>query len=375
MGLLEVYGKLDGISLEDFKKLVGEKIDLMGGLCDETTAALLVAHDLGYDNAVKIGEISGESEKKRVTFSGAVRNIFEGREFSREDGSVGRVVNIIVADETGSIKVALWDEFADLVKTGDLLVGGRIRVNGYVKKGSFGVEVSVGRSGSLEITEKPDAAGESKHGEKLKIEQIKPGMVAVNLVARVLESGAHKSFRRRDGREGKVASLILGDETGKIRLVLWDDRAVDSVNFKTGDVVEIKNAYSRESFRRAELHIGGKGEVSRSTIDIKYVENIASIGEVEADKNYNVTGEIVNIELPREFTRSDGSRGRVLNIKIRDESGEARVALWEEKIDEFNRLKPSVGKSIKILDCYSKTGFDSEIELSAGKQSRICPVE
>lgn len=373
MSLLEVYEKLDGISLEEFKKRVGEKIDLMGGLCDETTAALLVAHDLGYDNAVKIGEIS--EEKRRIAFSGIVRNIFEGREFNREDGSIGRVANIIVSDETGSIKVALWDEFADLVKTGELKVGSKIRANGYVRKGALGLEVSVGRNGSLEIIEQNEVVREEKEKEKLKIEQIKPGLISISLAARVLEIGAPKTFKRRDGKEGRVVSLTLGDETGKMRLALWDDRAGDSANLKIGDVIEIKNAYSKESYGRTELHLGNKGEVRKASAAVEYVENISLLSEIEADKAYNVTGEIVNIELPREFTRSDGSTGRVLNIKIRDESGEARAALWGEQIDEFNKLKPVVGSKIKILDSYAKMGFNGEIELSVGKRSKVSKVE
>ncbi|MEM2933565.1 MAG: OB-fold nucleic acid binding domain-containing protein [Methanocellales archaeon] len=366
MNLLEIYEKLEGISLEEFNKRVAEKIELMGGLCDEITAALLVAHDLGYDNTVKIAEIT--CEKRRISFSGYVRNIFEGREFNREDGSIGRVVNIIMQDETGSIKVALWDEYADRVKTGELKVGSRIRVSGYVKKSNLGIEVSVGRNGSLDVLE----LNQQMQGEKLKIAQIKPGMAAVNLTAKVLEIAPVKTFQRRDGKEGRVAGLILGDETGKAYLTLWNEQAAEAANLKVGDVIEIKNAYSKEKYGRIELHLGRGGEVQKVSVDVKYNENITLLSEIEANKSFNVQGEIVNIELPREFTRSDGSKGRVWNIKIKDESGEAlRAALWGEQIDEFLKLKPRVGSKIKILDCYAKIGINGEIELSVGKRSKI----
>ncbi|MEM2924349.1 MAG: OB-fold nucleic acid binding domain-containing protein [Methanocellales archaeon] len=364
MNLLEIYEKLEGISLEEFNKRVAEKIELLGGLCDEITAALLVAHDLGYDNTVKIAEIT--EEKKRITLSGYVKNIFEGREFNRENGSIGRVVNIIVQDETGSIKVALWDEYADLVKTGELKVGSRIRVNGYVKKGTLGIEVSVGRNGSLEIIKLQQEV------EKLKIAQIKPGMLGVNLTAKILEITPVKTFQRRDGKEGKLASLTLGDETGKAYLTLWNDVATEVENLKIGDVIEIKNVYSKEKYGRIELYLGRGGEIHKVSTDVNYSENITLLSEIEANKSYNIEGEIVNIELPREFTRRDGSKGRVLNIKIKDKSGEAiRVALWMDKIDEFLKLKPKVGCKVKILDCYAKAGFNGEIELNAGKRSKI----
>ncbi len=370
VSLLEIYEKLEGISLEEFNKRVAEKIELMGGLCDETTAALLVAHDLGYDNSVKIAEIA--EEKRRVSFSGYVKNIFEGREFNRENGTIGRVVNIIVQDDTGSIRVALWDEYADLVKTGELKVGSRIRVNGYVKKGALGIEVSVGRNGSLEIVEFNQQMLEE---EKLKIAQIKPGLAAVNLTAKVLEITPIKTFTRRDGEEGRLVNLIVGDETGKAYLTLWNDRAAEAENLKVGDVLEIKNAYSKEKYGRVELHLGSKGEVRKVFMDIKYSENITQLSEIEANKSYDVEGEIVNIELPREFTRGDGSRGRVLNIKIKDESEAVRAVLWDEQVDEFHKLKLRVGSRIKILDCYAKIGINGEIELSVGKRSKILSVK
>ncbi|MDI6640515.1 MAG: hypothetical protein QMD78_06805 [Methanocellales archaeon] len=57
--LLQIYERLQSrITLDEFKEKVQEKIDLMGGLCDEKTAAKLVAHDLGILETMKIGEIS-----------------------------------------------------------------------------------------------------------------------------------------------------------------------------------------------------------------------------------------------------------------------------------------------------------------------------
>jgi replication factor A1 len=382
MNLLEIYEKLEGISLEEFNKRVAEKIELMGGLCDETTAALLVARDLGYDNTVntvKIAEINEEKRSGRISFIARVKNIFEGREFNREDGSIGRVVNIIVQDETGSIKVALWDEYADLVKTGGLKVGSRIKVNGYVKKSTLGLEVSVGRNGSLEVIELE--LNSQIQVENLKIAQLKPRLLAINLIAKVLEIAPMKTFHRRDGREGKLVGLLVGDETGKVYLTLWNDRAAEAANLKIGDVIEIKNAYSKERYGEVELHLGNRGEIRRVAIDIdvdgniKSNENITPLSEIEANKSYNVQGEIVNIELLREFNRSDGSKGRVLNIKIKDESGSAiRAALWGEQIDEFHKLKPKVGGRIKILNCYAKVVFNGEIELRVGKRSKILRI-
>ena len=148
--VLEVYEKINGrVSQKEFQKLVDEKMDIMGGLCDEHTAALLVAHDLGVEgaNAIKVKEIT--LDKKNVQFIAKVTGTSEGREFNRNDGSVGRVCNLTVGDETGEITLVLWDELADAVKTGGIKEGDVLKISGYVKEGQRGLELSIGRGGGI----------------------------------------------------------------------------------------------------------------------------------------------------------------------------------------------------------------------------------
>jgi len=110
----EVYRQVaDRISPEEFMLRVEEKVALMAGLCDSRTAAMLVARDLGTAEVLtKIGSIRPETGN--VIFQGRVVSISAVREFSRSDGSTGRVANMVLADETGSVRVALWDEMRSL---------------------------------------------------------------------------------------------------------------------------------------------------------------------------------------------------------------------------------------------------------------------
>ncbi len=52
--------------------------------------------------------------------------------------------------------------------------------------------------------------------------------------AKVLEKTEPKEFDRKDGEKGWVATLLVGDETGTTRIVLWDEKA--------GAVLEIRLA-------------------------------------------------------------------------------------------------------------------------------------
>jgi len=148
--LEEIYCQVaESISPEEFEERVKEKVALMAGLCDQRTAAMLVARDLGSPEVLtKIGSI--RPEMGNVTFSGKVIAVSPLREFQRSDGSLGRVANITLGDETGSIRVALWDEEAELVRSGDIAVDQCLKVKGVAKEGYAGTEVSLGRSGGFE---------------------------------------------------------------------------------------------------------------------------------------------------------------------------------------------------------------------------------
>jgi len=68
--LEEIYNQVaDQLTLDDFKARVEEKVALMAGLCDQRTAAMLVARDMGASEVqTKIGSI--RPEMGNVTFTG-----------------------------------------------------------------------------------------------------------------------------------------------------------------------------------------------------------------------------------------------------------------------------------------------------------------
>jgi len=67
------------------------------------------------------------------------------KEFSKF-GSVGKLCNAKVKDETGTIKLTLWNEQVDQVNIGDKL---KI-INGYVSEYQGEMQLSTGKFGKLE---------------------------------------------------------------------------------------------------------------------------------------------------------------------------------------------------------------------------------
>ena len=56
---------------------------------------------------------------------------------------------------------------------------------------------------------------------------------------KVIDKTGPKEFNRADGEKGWVATLLLGDETGTTRVVLWDEKAGAVLEIAAGDVLEI----------------------------------------------------------------------------------------------------------------------------------------
>lgn len=81
------------------------------------------------------------------------------REFQKF-GKSGRVANAIAKDETGDIKLTLWNDDIDRIKAGDKIH----LTNGYVNEWQGEMQLTTGRMGKMEVVGKSDA-GPAKNQE------------------------------------------------------------------------------------------------------------------------------------------------------------------------------------------------------------------
>ncbi|HOT06167.1 MAG: Replication factor A [Methanosaeta sp. PtaB.Bin039] len=359
----EIYRRMEGrISQEDFLSRVDEKVSLMGGLCDPHTAALLVARELGVgDVQVKIRDIRPESGM--VGFVGRVVSSSQVREFRRSDGSSGKVASLILGDETGIVRVVLWDEGAELVRSGDLHADQVLQVRGFAREGRDGTEVSIGRGCTLQEVDQDIRV----RVEPFKIGEISADQSDLNIVARVIEVGEVRQFQRKDGTAGRLRSIVLGDETGKIRMTLWD-QAVD-MDIAEGQVLEVINASSRERYGQVEVQTGRYTVIRQSAAEVEYQESLVPIRDLEVGAVCSISGFVSGIGEVREFQRGDGAVGRVANIHVSDATGRVKVALWGDLVELLNGV--DLGFRAEIHDCQIKSGWNDELEASCGWRSRI----
>ncbi|MBI2550525.1 DUF2240 family protein [Candidatus Woesearchaeota archaeon] len=92
---------------------------------------------------------------------------------------------------------------------------------------------------------------------RLQIKNVLTGMRDVETVGRVFQVFDERQFSS-NGRDGKVASLQVADETGSIRVVMWNEQADNARAVKAGDVVKVKSAYVRERNGLKELHLNDR---------------------------------------------------------------------------------------------------------------------
>ena len=316
-----------------------------------------------FKTTYKVNEL--EPDMRNVNTILRVNAVYPVNTFKRDDGGEGRRASLTGEDDTGEIRVTLWDENADAAE--GLKRGEFVKIeNAYIREnpGTGALELQVGTYGSVEKTdEKIEGIKEFK--DTYKIAELEPGLRFVNLLCRINNYYPPTEFERYDGTVGKRASFIGEDDTGKIRVTLWDDHAEKEL--ERGDIVRIENAYTREGLSgEADVSVGTYGGVIKTTgkssdlglEELSEIEEIGEInvGDVEADmRGFSVVARVLRVSEPREWMKEgEGGvkEGKIASIEIGDDSGTIRATLWNEKADIVKGLKR--GDVIKITNAYSR---------------------
>ena len=94
----------------------------------------------------------------------------------------------------------------------------------------------------------------------MKINELRDGMRRISVVAKVIEKSEPREVRSRYRDETyRVADAIISDETGKIKLTLWNQQ-IEQVNID--DTVKIENGYIRSFRGEIQLNVGKYGTLT-----------------------------------------------------------------------------------------------------------------
>ena len=338
----------------------------------------------------EFSQIGDLSEQKDVSIKGVVVRLQDIRTFLRKtDNSEGRLRNFDVGDNTGSIRVTVWgDDTALPINKGDIvkIIGGDVRFDDYTESG-----YSMNTNFNTQITINPEnlTIEELDEFEAIK-EQLRPvpiGSIAeiddegkeIDVVGRILSVNDVNEFQRDDGSVGIVRSVMFADESGKVQLSFWNERAQEE--YVVGDAYQIENARTRLGMMSVDLNIGSGSRVIKlseeqasamfipelSTLE-KTIYNNKKIEDLDEDEEDTIIiGRIIEINDIREFDRDAGDKGHVRNIEIADDTGAIRVALWDN-----DALKErQIGDGIKLQNPRLALNMDNRLEANVSRATTI----
>ena len=121
---------------------------------------------------------------------------------------------------------------------------------------------------------------------KLQIKNILSGMRDVETVGKVLQVYDTREFLKGDALS-KVASMLIGDETGTIRVVMWGSQADNASKIGQNPIVKIMGGYVRENNGRKEIHLNDRSQLLINPKDEKINFSVEVSGSRKEIKNLN----------------------------------------------------------------------------------------
>ncbi|MBU0957380.1 MAG: DUF2240 family protein [Nanoarchaeota archaeon] len=192
--------------------------------------------------------------------------------------------------------------------------------------------------------------------EKVKINELGNSTKRANFVGKIISMFPVREFNK-NGREGKVLAMTVGDDSSNVRVVLWDTNHIalfEQNKIKQDDIIEVANAY----VRNGEIHLTGFSDIKLSDEKIENVkterESVEkSIVELNVGDNASVRAFIVQSFEPRFFEVCPecskkvtegkceahgavvGIKRALLNIVLDDGTETMRSVLFSESIDKL----------------------------------------
>lgn len=339
---------------------------------------------------IEFSPIADLSEQKNVSIKGIVSRLQDVRTFTRKtDGGEGKLRNFDVRDITGEIRVTVWGNDTDLpINKGDIIkiIGGDVRYDEYTQSQysmntNFNTQITINPENlSIEELDELDSLRAELRPTPIgEIYTMDDDGIELDVIGRILSVDDTNEFQRDDGTVGIVRSMTFADESGKVRLSLWNERAQEEYN--VGDAYQIENARTRLGMYAVDLNIGSGArliKLSEEQASAMFIPELATLEKAlydykkiedldEDDQDVIIIGRIIELNEVREFDRDNGDTGHVRNIEIADDTSSIRVVLWNDDAKkEFE-----MGQPIKLQNPRLTLDRDNRIEANVSRSTAI----
>lgn len=276
--LIDRIAKSASLERSEVERKVEAKKAKLSGLISKEGAAQIIAAELGIsfeDEDLKVAELIGGLRK--VNIVGKVMNIFPVREFEKNDRK-GKVANFILADDSGSTRVVLWDtNHIEMIENETIKVGDVVEIKNGSTRDS---EVHLSSFGGLkksnvvmdEVKDAPVASEvsleEARQGMNVRIRGIvvqvfQPRFYSVcpNCNKKVVKGEDEKFKCAEHGviekKDRAILNFVLDDGNESMRVVMFSDQiklVVPEEDLKD----EAKAAAFRDDFLGTEIYLSGR---------------------------------------------------------------------------------------------------------------------
>ena len=292
----DLYQKLleSGFSEEELERQVQSKDKEFGGFMSKQGILFIIAKENGiylqspdineqlykefeeeidYDDfTIDISEV--KESMTNIVLLGKIIKVFQTREFTRKDGSMGAVCSFLLADSTKTVKIVLWDDHAKAAKNEYFRVNELVRlIGGYSKAGkSNNLEVHLGRKGKLVLSPKDLSQRARDKLESVNIDQTREKSYKtvpkeslkefilqnqfVNSVKGYVKIENFKELELKSGEKSFLLALLLDIESFAIRVKIWGMEAIECLKLVSdGDSVSITNLAVKENSYTSEKEL------------------------------------------------------------------------------------------------------------------------
>ncbi len=304
---------------EQISHRISAKMEELSGLISEAGAAHIIANELGIklfegNGALKIKDI--QSGMRNVETAGKVTQKYELREFNTGSRK-GKVGNFLINDGTGSIRITVWNDLTEKMKTfneGDII---KVK-NTYVRENQRGFKELHLNDNSSIIVNPPDVKIEEiKPIEKKRINEISESDQSIELEAHIIDiyspnffevcPECNKRARLREDifvceQHGQVTpnishviNILLDDGSGNIRCALFRQQALQlfpNIPQYNGnrtlfemEKVALFGAKVRISARVVKNAMNQSIELIGNSIKVEAVQNFPSVPNSENKEN------------------------------------------------------------------------------------------
>lgn len=262
---------------------------------------------------------------------------------------------------------------------------------------------------------------------KVQVKDLNPMLKGFEITAKILKLYEVREYNT-GMRQGRVANIFIGDETGSCRVTLWDENQIKQMEegkIKEGDILTISNGYVKENRGFMELQLGSQGSwvVNPEGVTIE-AKGLGAGGGPDAVKKdikdikendiVKLTGTVVQIFEPRFYDacpqcnkklsyeetgfecithgKVESKAQPILNIYFDDGTDNVRVVCFGDNVakvldmedvvslkdnpDKFKEVQRNIGgKQLEIIGKVTNNTFFNRLEVVANGVKEASPQE